>query len=1323
MSKNISDNLILTSPEFTRQKSYWLNRITDDIQENKWFLDSHKGNKSLADPSRIQITFPDRVSQIILKLGKGSPISIYIILLTAVKILLYRFCENEDITIISPVYEETVTKETMNRQVYIRTRLNADITFKELLFSVRQSTLDAYENQDYPLSRLMEMVFNVPEEPGNHRFSNVICTLSNIHPDRILTENGELTAFIFSLNDQGIEGFILRDSGNLKQELIKQIPGYFISLLNAGLTDMNQKISEIQFLPEPEKEHLIYSLNKTRSQYNRAPGITHLFEKQVKRCPQRIAAVSKEEQFSYEQLNTQANQLAVLLQQKGVTKDTIVALFLEKSYEMLIGILGILKSGGAYLPLDKDLPGERRNFILADSAVDIVVTRKSLANFLEHNQKIIPIDSTDIFTTRDAKCEPLNIQKNIAYVIYTSGSTGNPRGVLINQKNVIAYIHAFLSEFDLTMQDTVLQLMSLSFDTIVEEVFPILTRGGKIVIKPEHEVLDIELLSKDFFKYNITLISCTPLLLNEINKYKIPRSLKTVISGGDRLLTEHAHHLMEVADVYNTYGPTETTVCVTYHKCSDLSQSNIPIGKPIANYQVYILGPHQQPVPQDSPGEICVSGTGLARGYLNQPELTAGKFCKNPFGQGRLYKTGDIGKWNPNGHIEYIGRSDFQVNLRGYRIELGEIENQIRQHPDIKDVVVVLKKDQTQDQSLCAYFVSEIDIDVREIRDYISEKLPDYMIPSYLMRLDRLPVNSNGKINRRRLPDPVASAATLYVPPKNRIEEKMIPLWSKVLGVEPGSMGVRDNFFELGGHSIKATILMSMINKAFEVNVPLTEIFNSPSIEQLAEYINNQAEKRVFEEILPIEKKEYYPLSASQKGIFVQQQRDTSKIACNVPLVVPITSTIDKGRLENAFKKIIERHESYRTSFELVNKKPVQRVFDKDEVVLKINYFNLENNDLRNIDTEGLVQDKINDFIQPFNLAKPPLLRVGMIEIKKNFLVLMFDIHHIITDGITMDIIKNEFQQLYRGESLMPLKIQYKDYAVWQNTEKTRKQIVKQKEYWLNRYTNDIPVLKLPLDFERPPVKNYSGDCIHQLIPEGLTSDLKTLAEHTETTLYMVLLAGFFVLLSKYSHQEDIIIGSPVIGRQHCDLVEVAGLFVNMLSIRNQPGVHKDFRMFLNEVKSVVLDSVENQDYRYEELVAELGLQGDPSRNPLFDVVFSMQNLDSSQRDREVQQYQHQSPKESQLNNPLPPAVDFKVIRFDLLMNVSEGIDQIVINFIFAKSLFKRSTIEKCTQHYLSILEQIVHNDSLKLGEISISHDLVAAETYHTELDDDEFEL
>ncbi len=1292
-------NEMFKSGEIKKQEEYWLKAFEGEVPVLNLPADHQRPSIQSFEGESIDIELNYELTGKLKQIAKETGSTMYMVLLSAYNVLLSKYSGQEDIIIGSPISGRPHADLQNIMGMFVNTLAmrnypESSKTFKEFLAEVKVNSLQAFENQDYQFEELIDKL-SITRDLSRNPLFDVMFSMDNV-------DNKEISIAGLEFKPYGLENKIAKfdltvsaveANNNIAlnfeyctklfcKNTIERMAEHYINILEAITTNLKISIRDIEILTQKEKQLLLYDFNNTKVEYSKDKTIQQLFEEQVEKTPDNIAVISEDKSYTYRELNKKANQLAMILREKGVKSDTIVGILVERSFEMAIAILGTLKAGGAYLPIDPEYPASRKEYILKDGGVKLLLTQTHLLSETTFDGDSIYLNEEASYEGDGENLETVSNIDNIAYIIYTSGSTGKPKGVMITHNNLVAYITAFKKEFAITSQDVILQQNTYCFDAFIEEFFPILTIGGRMVIVKKYDLLDINKLERIIAEKGITLISCSPLLLNEINNMKNINSIHTFISGGDVLKPEYVTNISRDAKIYNTYGPTEATVCATYYRYEDRNSKNIPIGKPISNYKIYILNKDNKPQILGLPGELCIAGDGVVKGYLNREELTAEKFIDNPFVRGeRLYKTGDLARWLPDGNIEFMGRIDNQVKIRGYRIELSEIENQIVQCENIKEALVVAKEDKNGNKYICAYIVLEnkavISNTINNVRKSLHETLPEYMTPSYFMQLDKMPMNANGKVDHKALPEPDGSISigVEYVAPESEIEEKLAEVWSEVLGVE--KVGINDNFFELGGHSLKAINIIAKISKELNVAVSLRELFKTPTVKGLADYVEG-TKQSIYSRIETVEKKEYYPLSSAQKRMYTLQQFEENNISYNIPMVMTLEGELDKAKLEKTFNKLIQRHEALRTSFEVIDGKPVQVVHK--EVNFEIEYTEANEEKAGEIAAE---------FVKAFDLSKAPLIRVVLVKIKDKEHILMIDMHHIISDGTSMEILTKEFMELYDGKELPELRIQYKDFAIWQNELFKSGEIKKQEEYWLKAFEGEVPALNMPTDYQRASIQSFEGENISFELNEELTNKLKQIAKETGSTMYMVLLSACNVLLSKYSGQEDIIIGSPTAGRPHADLENIMGMFVNTLAMRNYPESSMTFKKFLAEVKASSLQAFENQDYQFEELIDKLNITRDLSRNPLFDVMFVMQNMDAGELQIEGLKFK-------------PYEISNNIAKFDITITATEFDKTIGLSLNYCTKLFKKQTIESMSKHLTNILKSISNNTNLRLLEVEM---------------------
>ncbi|MCO4850630.1 non-ribosomal peptide synthase/polyketide synthase [Bacillus vallismortis] len=1188
----------------------------------------------------------------------------------------------------------------------VRIRCDEDSSFSDMMQMVQQNALASQSYDTYPLYEIQAqteqkqnlidhiMIFeNYPigqqvEEAGRY---DTELNVMNFHMQEhshydlnVVVIPGKQLAIHFGFNENEYE----------KSE-VERICGHFEQLMQQVLKQPSVKLDELELLTQQEKEDLLSRFQSVGKKYQREQTIHEWFEEQAHRTPDHMAVVFEGNQLTYGELNRRANQLARTLQAKGVQSDQLVGIMTERSLEMIVGILGVLKAGGAYLPIDPDSPPERIRYIFSDSGISVLLYRGKLQDNICFSGTCIDLMEEHAYHEKDSGLALSYQSSQLAYAIYTSGTTGKPKGTLIEHRQVIHLIEG-LSRQVYSAYDAELNVAMLSpyyFDASVQQMYASLLSGHTLFIVPKEIVSDGTALCRYYRQHSIDITDGTPahlkLLIAADDLQGVP--LQHLLIGGEALSKTTVNKFMQLFGehgaapaITNVYGPTETCVDASLFNIEfsaeawTRSQIHVPIGKPLGSNRMYILDSKKRLQPAGVQGELYIAGDGVGRGYLNLPELTDEKFSADPFvSTDRMYRTGDLARLMPDGNIEFIGRIDHQVKIHGFRIELGEIESVMLNIPDIQEAAAIALKDADGDYFLCGYYTAEKPIQISELRESMARHLPRYMIPNHFVQLDKMPLTPNGKLNRQLLPAPVKNRdkGTEYVLPQTPAEIQLTAIWQDVLGLE--QVGIRDHFFDIGGHSLRATALIAKIQKQMHVQIPLRAVFRFPTIEQLAREITTM-EQTGYAGIPAIEKRPYYPVSSAQKRLYILNHLEGGELSYNMLGLMAVEGKLDRDKLQQAFLALIQRHESLRTGFKMAGGEPVQYVLDHAE--FEAEWYQAEEHD---------ADLYIRQFIRPFDLEKPPLLRVGLIELQPDRGILLFDMHHIISDGTSMSVLIKEFIRMYEGETLPPLRIQYKDYAVWQTGQARLKQIQNQEAYWLELYSGDVPVLHMPTDYKRPSARDFAGATMHFTLDKQKSEGLKQLASQTESTLYMMLLASYTLLLSKYSGQEDIIVGSPIAGRPHADLEPIIGMFVNTLAMRNHPEKGKTFTQYLSEVKENALKAYEHQDYPFEALVDQLDIARDLSRNPLFDTMFVLQNTEQEQLE---------------INDVTikPYPSEHTMAKFDLTLTAVEEESGIHFTMEYLTALFKPETIDRMMKHFVQLIDSIIKQPEAELASLDM---------------------
>ncbi|MCY7817463.1 lichenysin non-ribosomal peptide synthetase LicA, partial [Bacillus haynesii] len=1288
---------------FQKEEAYWQSVFTGELPVLQLMTDDPRPPVQSFEGDRVSAVLPKDMKEKLAVLAEQNGATLYMVMLSAYNMLLAKYSGQEDVIVGTPAAGrrhsdlEGIIGMFVNT-LAIRSKVDPGRTFADFLHDVKKTVIDAFEHQDYPFERLAEK-FGASRDLSRHPVFDTMFILQNAWEDipllgdlhlSIYETNFNIAKFDLTLQAKEEQGELILDldysTKLFKKDTAERMLKAYLNLLEDMTADPLRRIGEYSLLTEEETNRQLVAFNPATSDYPREKTIVQLFEEQAAERGGHPALQFEDKVWSYDELNRKANQLARRLRERGVQGGTTAAILTARSAEMVIGILAVLKAGGAYVPIDPDHPEKRVQHFFKDSGAAVLLTQKAmkpLAVAAEFGGDILFLEDEHLYMgdTSDLRL-PISPEA-MANLTYTSGTTGTPKGNMVSHRNILRTVKN-ANYLEVMESDIVLSISNYVFDAFMFDVFGSLLNGAKLVIAPKDTILDMSRLAHVLEKEKVTVLMITTALFNLLTDMR-PDSLKglrRVLFGGERASVDHVRKALKTVGkgrLLHMYGPSESTVFTTYHPVNEVPDDAqaIPIGKPVSNTEVLILDSFGNVQPAGVAGELCVSGEGLVRGYFNRPELTAEKFTAHPFKTGeKIYRTGDMARWLADGCLEFIGRIDHQVKIRGQRIELGEIEHHLLTHDMVQEAAVLAVDSGAGDQMICAYFTADQELSSEELRRHAAEGLPGYMIPSVFMQLDELPLTGNGKVDRRALPEPdIAQAAQKeYTAPRSSTEAQLADLWQEVLNVP--KIGVHDNFFELGGHSLLGMTLIARIQQEMNVDLQLKDLFQAPTIESLAQAAA-KAEKKSAVYIEAAPDQETYPVSSAQKRLYVLRQIEGAEKSYNMPAVLQLEGKLDLKRLESAAQMLIKRHEAFRTTFEIKDGEPVQRIWEAAELTI----------DVTDAD-EQEAEKLIKEFIRPFDLTKAPLFRMSIIRVTEEKHLLLVDMHHIISDGASVSVLIDEMTRLYAGEALEPLRIQYKDYSVWQQHLLTERHKM-QEEYWLKELDGELPVLTLPADYPRPSIQTFEGSRLSFALKPELVQQLRRLAKETESTLYMVLAASYSAFLSKLSGQSEVIVGSPAVGRPHADLSRIIGMFVNTLAIRTRPEGDKLFSAFLEEVKKTTLGAFEHQDYPFEELIEKLNIQRDMSRNPLFDAVFSMQNADL---------------KDLSMEGVTLEPYDFahQTAKFDLTLTAAEEGGLLVFEMEYNTALFKRESIERWSGYWVNLLEAVAENPDARLSELSL---------------------
>ncbi len=1090
------------------------------------------------------------------------------------------------------------------------------------------------------------------------------------------------------------------NSDELTDEQVEAIHGYLLRILQAIVADPHSHHESQNFLSQEEQQRLP-EWNATEADYDATRCVHELVAAQAQRTPAAIAVVHEEERLSYRQLNERANQLAHYLQRQGIGPESLVSILMERSADLVVALLAVLKAGAAYVPLDPSYPAERLSFLIEDAAVRLLLTQQALK---EEVRVADAVQVLDVVSQREQIAAESSDEvksevgpDNLAYVIYTSGSSGTPKGVMISHRSLLNLVFWHQSFHLLTAAERGTLVASPAFDASVWETWPYLAAGAALYLPPEETRVLPAKLRDWLIEHGITASFMPTPLAERVLAEPWPAegvALRSLLTGGDRLRDYPPPDLGFT--VTNHYGPTESTVvtsCMRLDDCKAAVGEGGPlIGRAISNTEVYILNSELQQAPVGVRGELFIGGLGLARGYWQRPELTALQFIPHPFSREagwRLYRSGDLARYLPDGNIEYLGRADTQVKVRGYRIELGEIEVVLARHAGVSQCAVLVREDGVAEKQLVAYVAAAAgaQVAVSELRSHLQQQLPEYMVPAVFIFVDELPLTTNGKLDRRALltmgaayPTPECS----YLAPRTAVEEILAHLWSQVLEVD--QVGIESNFFELGGHSLLAMQVISRVREVLQVELPLRDLFEAPTVAGLALLVEETLRARNRVEAPPlrvVSRTEALPLSFAQQRLWFLDQLEPHSSFYNLPEGIRLRGPLDVEALERSLATIINRHESLRTTFALIGGEPVQEIHAASEFRLPLLDLSGLPESEREAEAQRLAREEAS---APFDLAVGPLLRARLFRLREEEHVVLLTLHHIISDGWSMGVLIKEVVQLYsafssREESaiaaLPSLPIQYADYAVWQREWLSGEVLERQLSYWRKQLQGAAPVLELPTDKPRPAVQSFNGASQTLKLDAQSSAALKELSREEGVTLFMTLLAAFAVLLSRYSGQEDISIGTPVAGRTQVETEGLIGFFVNTLVLRTEVRGEESFRGLLKRVREVALGAYSHQEVPFEKLVEELQPQRELSRSPLFQVMLVFQNAAK-------QEFKLSGVELSSIGTGNTAA------KFDLTLSLLDGREGLFGALEYNSDLFNAATMQRMVGCYEQLLKNAV---------------------------------
>ncbi len=1301
------------------------------------------------------LQIPPRLCRALRALAQREGVTLFMTLLAAFQVLLMRYSGQEDIVVGTPVAGRTrVELERLigmfANTLALRTDLSGNPTFRQTLKRVREVCLDAYEHQDLPFEKLVEAL--QPERSLSYApLFQVFFILQNTPDEHLHLEGLEAwllprkTATQFDLelgfwegNDR-LYGDIQYNTDLFRAETIAQFARHYQMLIESIVANPDQPITRLPLLDPSEYQQLLDRGNGPAADYPMYTCAQHLFERQAERAPDAVALIWRDEQMTFRELDRRANQLAHYLRQRGIGPEKPVGVCLERSPYLAIALLGILKAGGVYLPIDPTYPPERCAYMLSDADAGLLLTQQHLCKpFSSLPMQIICLDNEQATIAQEPDDTPrVAIQpEHTAYIIYTSGSTGTPKGVMVPHRALTDRCPAVASRYRHGPQDRLLQFVSISFDVSLEELFPPWLSGAAVVLLPEEGIPSLREVSRLAEEQCLTVLDLPPSYWHEWvvelarTHTPIPASLRLMIVGSEavsKVTLEHWQRLSGGRIAWcNVYGLSETTLIALTYGPDDTEgweqYTSVPIGRPLANTEAYVLDAQFQLVPVGVPGELYLGGPALARGYLGRPDLTAERFVPNPFKTdgSRLYRTGDLVRYLPGGVLVFLGRVDSQVKVHGYRVELEEIEALLKQYPGVREAVVLAQKERPHDSEgantgqeataeqasgsvrLVGYLATAIQASALQDRllRYLEAHLPPYMVPSELVMLESLPLTPGGKVDRRAL-----ATLRLHSPQVPRkedlsrfqtpLEELLAHLWQSILQCE--QVGRHDDFFRLGGHSLQATQIVARIRTEFGVELPVRAMYDAPTIAGLAEYIESLRRggptAHLVPPIQPTARDEELPLSFAQQRLWFLDQLEPASPLYNMPSALRLQGQLNVPALEQSLNALIQRHESLRTTFALVNEQPVQRIASRLNLPVQVVDFSpVPGMEAREAAARQVVWEEMHC---PFDLARGPLIRARLLRLGQEDHILLLTLHHCAADGWSIDVLFKELSILYTAyqagqpAALPGLPFQYADYARWQRQWLQGAALDELIDFWRTQLADAPPVLELPTDYPRPAEVSHRGAHVTFALPADLCQKLRALSQREGVTLFMTLLAAFNVLLYRYSGQADLLIGTPVAGRQRRETEDLIGLFVNTLVLRTDLSGNPSFRRLLKRVREVCLNAYEHQDLPFEKLVETLQPERHLSASPLFQALFALDHL---------------PPEQITLPGLTLHPVErpIRTAKFDLSLMMTETPTALLGTIEYQTDLFKEETIARFARHWRHILEEMLAYPDQRIAELSL---------------------
>ncbi|MFJ4246540.1 non-ribosomal peptide synthase/polyketide synthase [Streptomyces iakyrus] len=1307
----------LTGDVLDEQLAYWRDRLGDTPALE---LPTDRPRPAVRSSAGAQTAFtvPASAAQALRALSRQSGATMFMTLLAAFDVLLSRYAGSDDVVVGTPVANRNraETEDLIGffvNTLVLRTDLSGDPSFRELVGRVRETALGAYAHQDVPFEQLVDelvterdrsrtplfQVFfsydteGAPEAPGQGVGE------SSAHVDR--TVQFDLALRLGDSENGGLSGQIEYSTALFDGTTVERLAGHLVTLLEAVAEEADCRVGELPVLSAGERELVVEGWNASAVELPTVAGVHELIAERAVTSPDAVAVVAGGESLTYGGLMARANRLAHLLRGMGVGAESVVGLCLARGVDMVAAMVAVWQAGGAYVPLDPEYPADRLEFMLADAGVQVVVGERSLVEGLPVEQGVWLDDPAvrDFLASLPAEAPETTVSAGqLAYVIYTSGSTGRPKGVQVAHGSVVGMVSALAPVLDAGPGVRMLQFASFSFDAAVLDVAVTLASGGVLVVATSEERAEAALLTSMLRAEAVRAASVVPSLLGVLDPEEVP-GVETLLLGAERLTEPVARAWSSGRRLVNTYGPTESTVMVTTGVVDpDLLTGAPAIGAPVANARLYVLDDRLNPVPVGVAGEVYIAGPQVARGYRGRPDLTAERFIADPITADgtRMYRSGDRARWLPDGQLDFVGRADSQVKVRGFRVEPGEIEAVLADHPQVRTAVVAAFGDE-EDRRLVAYLVPADQTagipSVADLRSYAGSRLPAFMIPSAFVELAALPLTPNGKLDRAALPDPVQNARAEgdFAAPGTATEVLLADIWAQLLGLE--RVGVTDNFFELGGHSLLATQIVSRVRDVFGTDIPVAAMFDHPTVAGLAGVLAAATPGATAPAWTVVSRDDALPLSFAQQRLWFLDQLEPGSVEYNLPMYLPWDGDLDVAILGKALTEVVTRHEVLRTRLVAdADGVPHQVIDPPTEFVLPV------------VDLSGCAEPvreaerlAFLDTMAPFRLADGPLVRATLIRLAEGQHLLALMMHHVVSDEWSARILRRELVALYEAfregapNPLSPLAVQYADFAAWQREWLDGEVLEGQLAYWTEQLA-EAPVLDLPTDRPRPPVRSTEGAMAPFTVSAETAEALRALSRSNGTTMFMTLLAAFNVLLGRYAEADDVVVGTPVANRNRAETEDLIGFFVNTLVLRGDLSGNPSFTELLGRVRQTALGAYAHQDVPFERLVDELVTERDRSRTPLFQVFFSYGTGEGEEvrGTADAEEYLGSAPGQV-------AAV------FDLWLMLEESGDgTLKAGMQYSTALFDAATVERMAGHLVTLLDAVAADADREIAELPV---------------------